>query len=486
MGKVTGFKEYAREVPPKDEVASRIKNNKEFEHPFHGDKVKIQTARCMDCGIPFCHGDTGCPLHNNIPEWNDYIYTGRWQEALDNLHGTNNFPEFTGRLCPAPCESACTLGINEAPVTIKAIERTIADKAIFEGWITPRPPAKRTGKTVAVIGSGPAGLAAAQQLARVGHAVTVYEKNEKPGGLLRYGIPDFKLEKVHVDRRVRQMTKEGVKFVTGFTAGENMEVDELMEKYDAIVLACGSEHPRDLPIPGRELKGVYFAMDYLVDQNRVNSGAQRELSINARGRKVVVIGGGDTGADCVGTAIRQGAASVTQIELFPEPPKDRDSSTPWPFWPYMLRTGSSHEEGVTRRWAVNTKSFVGNAKGELTALQCNEVTLEKGAFKEIADSEYQIEADIVLLAMGFVHPTKSKLILDLEKLGLELDKRGNIKTKQVDGVPEYKSTLEKVYACGDVRRGQSLVVWAIAEGRKCASAVHKDLVKSLARIRTPN
>lgn len=484
MGKVTGFKEYKRETPAKDSVESRIKTQKEFEHPFAGDAVKTQGARCMDCGIPFCHGDTGCPLHNNIPEWNDYIYNGRWQEALDNLHGTNNFPEFTGRLCPAPCEYACTCGINSEPVAIKAIERTIADKAIFEGWIIARPPTKRTGKNIAVIGSGPSGLAAAQQLARVGHSVTVYEKNEKPGGLLRYGIPDFKLEKVHIDRRVRQMTKEGVKFVTSFNAGVNMETSEMLERYDAMILACGSETPRDLPIPGRELKGVYFAMDYLVDQNRVNGGAQRELTINARGLKVVVIGGGDTGADCVGTAIRQGAASVTQIELFPKPPEQRSPSTPWPYWPNMLRTGSSHEEGVERRWSINTKSFSGNDKGELTALNCCEVDFVNGSLQDRAGSEFIIEADLVLLALGFVHPTKGKLIRDLENLGMELDRRGNVKTNQVNGEPEYRTTLEKVYAAGDVRRGQSLVVWAISEGRKCAATVHKDLMKNVSRAYT--
>lgn len=483
MGKVTGFKEYNRENPPKDSVEARLTNHKEFEHPYHGDKIKIQAARCMDCGVPFCHGETGCPIQNNIPEWNDLIYNGRWKEALDNLHSTNNFPEFTGRLCPAPCESACVLGINEPAVSIKGIERTIVDKAIFEGWITPRTAAKKTGKTVAVIGSGPAGLANAQQLARYGHSVTVFEKNERIGGLLRYGIPDFKLDKGLIDRRVKQMSREGVKFVTETNVGENISVEDLLAKFDAVVLAVGSEQPRDLPIPGRELRGVYFAMEYLIDQNRVNSGAQRELFVNARGRKVVVLGGGDTGADCVGTANRQGAKSVTQIELFPIPPVERSVATPWPFWPNKLRTGSSHEEGVERVWSTNTKSFIGNSRDELSKMNCCKIEIVDGKIKEIEGSNFEIDADIVLLAMGFVSPAKTKLITEMEKLGLELDKRGNIKTPQVNGEPEYRTTLNKVYSCGDARRGQSLVVWAIAEGRKCASMIHSDLMKSVQKER---
>jgi glutamate synthase (NADPH/NADH) small chain len=476
MGKPTGFMEYERLSLKKQPVDERIKHFKEFEFSFTHSDAKIQGARCMDCGIPFCHGDTGCPVENLIPEWNDLLYKGHWKEALENLHSTNNFPEFTGRLCPAPCESACTLGINRDPVSIKSIERTIIDHGFDSGWVVPYPPSELTGKKVAVIGSGPAGLAAAQQCARLGHSVTVYEKNEKPGGLLRFGIPDFKLEKHTIDRRVKQMEAEGVKFITSINVGIDVYVKELLENFDAIILAGGCEQPRNIRIPGRDLKGIHYAMEYLTQQNRVNNGKFIENQITAKNKNAVIIGGGDTGSDCVGTANRQGALSVTQIELLPQPPERRSDSTPWPFWPMMLRTSSSHEEGAVRKWSINTKEFKGNKKGEVSGLSCAKVKFENGKLTEIPFSNFELPAELVLIAAGFVHPVKNGLITELVELGLELDARGNVNAKFGDEEDTFKTNLDKVYACGDMRRGQSLVVWAISEGRKCAASVHKNLM----------
>jgi len=476
MGKPTGFKEYKKETLKKDAAEKRVKNFKEFEYSFNEEQARTQGARCMDCGIPFCHGDTGCPVQNYIPEWNDLVYKGHWREALDNLLSTNNFPEFTGRLCPAPCESACTLGINNLPVSIKGIERTIIDRGFFEGWISPRPPKALLGKSVAIVGSGPSGLACAQQLARAGYSVSVFEKNEKPGGLLRYGIPDFKLEKWIIDRRIEQMEAEGVRFVTRTKIGGDISAKDLIDRFDAVVLAGGSEKPRDILIPGRELTGIHFALDYLPQQNRVNDKMEVPDQITATGKDVVVIGGGDTGSDCVGIANRQGAKSVTQIELMPQPPAHRDVSTPWPYWPMMLRTSSSHEEGVVRKWSINTKSFKGNEEGVVTTLCCNQVTFENGKFTDVPGSEFELKADLILLAMGFVHPEHSGMIDELKDAGLELDARGNVKAEFGVTPNAHQTSVEKVFACGDMRRGQSLVVWAISEGRKCARAVHKYLM----------
>ncbi len=430
----------------------------------------------MDCGIPFCHGDTGCPVQNYIPEWNDFIYRGHWKEALDNLHSTNNFPEFTGRLCPAPCESACTLGINEEPVTIKSIERTIIDKGWEENWVKPRMPYVLTGKKVAIVGSGPAGLAAAQQLVRAGHSVTVFEKNEKVGGLLRFGIPDFKLEKWIIDRRIEQMAIEGVEFRTGVNVGVDISGKELIDNYDALILAGGSEKPRDIPMPGRNLKGIHFAMEFLPQQNKVNAGQTIQNQITAKGKNVIILGGGDTGSDCVGTSNRQDAESVTQLEIMPKPPAERAETTPWPYYPLVLRTSSSHEEGVERRWSINTKEFIGNDKGEITALKCCEVIFENGRLIDVPGTDFELPADLVLIAAGFVHPVQEGLLKELNELGMELDKRGNVKAEFGDHDDAHTTTLNKVFACGDMRRGQSLIVWAIAEGRKCASAVHKMLM----------
>jgi glutamate synthase (NADPH/NADH) small chain len=476
MGKPTGFMEYERLSLTKEPVEERIKHHKEFEFSFTQKDARIQGARCMDCGIPFCHGDTGCPVENYIPEWNDLIYKGHWREALDNLHSTNNFPEFTGRLCPAPCESACVLGINADPVSIKAIERTIIDHGFNSGWVVPNPPSGLTGKKVAVIGSGPAGLAAAQQLARFGHSVTVYEKNDKIGGLLRYGIPDFKLEKHYIDRRLNQMKAEGVHFITNTNVGVDISVKELLSQYDSIILAGGCEQPRDIPIPGRNLKGIHFAMEYLPQQNRVNAGESLQNQISAKGKNVIIIGGGDTGSDCVGTANRQGALSITQIELLPQPPATRSESTPWPYWEYMLRTSSSHEEGVTRKWSINTKEFKGNDRGEVTGLHCVKIKMGNGKIIDIPSSNFELPADLVLIAAGFVHPPKNGLISELVEMGMELDGRGNVNAEFGDEEDTFKTNLDKVYACGDMRRGQSLIVWAISEGRKCAASVHKALM----------
>ena len=476
MGKPTGFMEFERLSLSKDPVEERKQHYKEFEHSFNQADAKVQGARCMDCGIPFCHGDTGCPVENYIPEWNDLIYRGHWQEALDNLHSTNNFPEFTGRLCPAPCEAACVLGINANPVSIKAIEKTIIDFGFESGWVKSVPPSELTGKKVAVVGSGPAGLAAAQQLARNGHLVTVFEKNDRIGGLLRYGIPDFKLEKHIIDRRMEQMIAEGVHFVTGKNIGVDIPVRELMNKFDAIVLAGGSEQPRDISIPGRELKGIHFAMEYLPQQNKVNASDTVQNQITAKDKNVVVIGGGDTGSDCVGTANRQGAKSITQIELLPQPPESRSESTPWPYWPMMMRTSSSHEEGANRKWSINTKEFLGNDAGQVSEMHCVEIKLENGKIVDVPGTDFNIPADLVLIAAGFVHPVKNGLINELVEMGLELDQRGNVKAEFGKGKNAHKTNLDKIYACGDMRRGQSLVVWAISEGRKCAASVHKKLM----------
>lgn len=476
MGKPTGFKEFKRALLEHEPVEVRLKNFKEFEKRFHREDAKVQAARCMDCGIPFCHGDTGCPVQNYIPEWNDLVYNGHWKEALDNLQSTNNFPEFTGRLCPAPCETACTLGINEEPVSIKAIERTIIDKGWEEGWIKPRMPYVLSGKKVAVVGSGPSGLAAAQQLCRAGHFVTVFEKNDRIGGLLRYGIPDFKMEKIVIDRRIEQMTIEGVEFRTSVNVGVDISAAELVENYDAVVLAGGAEKPRDISIPGRALKGIYFAMEFLPQQNKVNAGDKVKNQISAKGKNVVIIGGGDTGSDCVGTSNRQGAKSVTQIEVLPMPPEERPGSTPWPYWPMILRTSSSHEEGVARKWSVNTSEFKGNEKDEVAKLICNEVKFENGKLIDVLGTEFELKADLVLIAAGFLHPVHDGLINELKEAGLELDQRGNVKADSGDSEIAHATSLKKVFACGDMRRGQSLVVWAISEGRKCAAAVHSFLM----------
>jgi glutamate synthase (NADPH) small chain len=462
MGKLTGFMEYTRELPERRPVEERVKDWFEIYKEFPLDKVRTQGARCMDCGVPFCH--TGCPLNNIIPDWNDLVYRDRWQAAVRVLHSTNNFPEFTGRICPAPCEAACVLGINEPPVTIKVIERTIIDHAFAEGWIVPEPPAVRTGKRAAVVGSGPAGLAAAQQLARAGHWVTVFEKSDRIGGLLRYGIPNFKMEKQGIDRRIKQMEAEGVEFITRVNISS---LDDLQREYQAIVLAMGAEQPRDLPVPGRELRGIHFAMDFLTQQNKRNEGDTEDTTnaILATGKPVIIIGGGDTGADCLGTSHRQNAASVHQFEILPKPPEERAPATPWPMWPLQLRTESSHEEGGLREWAVATVKFEGDAQGNVKKLHGIRVG-SAPKFAPLHGSEFTLDAELVLLAMGFTGPVKPGLI---EKAGLKLDQRGNIAAEN------YQTSIPGVFAAGDARRGQSLVVWAIAEGRKAAEAADQYL-----------
>lgn len=468
MGKPTGFLEYKREVPSRRPVEERIKDWRDVYEEFPIHKVQIQGARCMDCGIPFCH--TGCPLNNLIPHWNDLAYRARWREAIRMLHATNNFPEFTGRVCPAPCETACVLGINEPPVAIKTIEKAIIDYAFQQGWIRPEPPRKRTGKTVAIVGSGPSGLAAAQQLNRAGHHVTVYEKNDRVGGLLRYGIPDFKLEKHIIDRRIEQMQAEGVVFATRAHVGVHIAVDELRRSYDAIVLCGGSEAPRDLKVPGRELRGIHFAMEFLPQQNKRNAGDRLDPSkeILATGKRVVIIGGGDTGADCLGTSIRQGAVSVHQFEIMPKPPLTRSPLTPWPQWPLQLRTESSHEEGGIREWSVATTRFEGDEHGNVKKIHAVRVG-PPPAFEPIPGTEFSLDVDLVLIAMGFVGPVRSGL---LEGLGVALDQRGNVATTN------YMTSVPGVFAAGDMRRGQSLVVWAITEGRSAARAVDEYLMGS--------
>ncbi len=477
MGKPTGFKEYPRETQKSDSAQERVKHYKEFEHTFETETAKIQGARCMDCGIPFCHGETGCPVDNYIPEFNDLVFRGHLEEALENLQSTNNFPEFTGRLCPAPCEGACTLGIIEPPVAIKSIERFIIDNGYKNGWVKPQPPKHKTGKRVAVVGSGPAGMAASQQLARMGHSVTLFEKNEKIGGLIRFGIPDFKFEKWQIDRRAEQMVAEGVEIKTGVHVGKDISAEELLKTYDAVVLSGGAEAPRDLPIPGRALKGVHFAMELLPQNNRRNAGSEVKDPISAAGKHVVVIGGGDTGSDCVGTSNRHGAKLITQLELFPMPPLERAASTPWPYWPMKLRTSSSHEEGAERLWSINTLRFNDDGKGNVKSLSCTRVEMKDGKFVDIPGSEFEIQAELVLLAMGFLGPVKSGMIEQFEKAGMQLDQRGNVKADFGDHAGAHRTSIDKVFAAGDMRRGQSLIVWAIAEGRKCANAVNAYLLQ---------
>jgi len=478
MGKITGFMEYARELPTRRPVAERVNDWFEIYQDFPAEKIQQQGARCMDCGIPFCH--TGCPLTNIIPDWNDLVYQGRWQEAVRVLHSTNNFPEFTGRICPAPCEAACVLGINEPAVAIKVIERSIIDYAYDHGWIVPEIPEVRSGKKVAVIGSGPAGLAAAQQLARVGHGVTVFEKADRIGGLLRYGIPDFKMEKGLIDRRVEQMKAEGVEFRTnhvvasaavgaGNGAAKVLDAATVADEFDAVLLTGGAEWPRDLPVPGRELDGVHFAMDFLPLQNRRVAGDKDVAELWATGKHVVIIGGGDTGSDCVGTSNRHGAASITQFELLPMPP-DVDKNPVWPYWPQRLRTSSSHEEGAERDWAVATKRLEGEG-GKVKKLIAARVEWKDGKMQEVPDSEFEMPADLVLLAMGFVSPVQSML----DAFGVAKDARGNA-AATTDGNGCYATSVPKVFAAGDMRRGQSLVVWAIREGRQCARAVDEFLM----------
>ena len=464
MGELGAFLKIQRETPKKRPVSERVNDFQEFQRDLPVAKLQEQGARCMECGVPFCH--QGCPLGNLIPDWNDLVYRDRWREAIDQLHATNNFPEFTGRICPAPCEAACVLDINDDPVTIKAIEQAIADRAFDEGWVVPRPPAVRSGKRAAVIGSGPAGLAAAAELNQFGHEVTVYERNDRIGGLLRYGVPDFKLDKRVVQRRVDILAEEGIDFQTGVDAGRDVTGDELRERFDAVVVATGATVPRDLPVPGRELGGVHFAMDYLEQRNRFVAGEFPEgTPITAAGKHVVIIGGGDTGADCLGNSHREFPASVTQFELLPEPPPERpDDRTPWPQWPLILRTSPAHEEGGERRFSMMTTSLTGE-EGLVKELHGHEVG-PPPAFEKLEGSEFTIPAELVLLAMGFLHPQQEGL---LEQLGVELDDRGNVATD------DYASSVPGVFACGDARRGQSLIVWAIAEGRQAARAADRHL-----------
>jgi len=465
VGKATGFMEATRETPTRRPVEERVNDYQEVYQEFPEQKLRTQAARCMDCSVPFCH--TGCPLSNIIPDWNDLVYRDRWKEAIRTLHATNNFPEFTGRICPAPCEAACVLGINEPPVTIKSIEKTIIEHAFKEGWIRPEPPLRRTGKRVAIVGSGPSGLAAAQQLNRAGHGVTVFEKADRIGGLLRYGIPDFKMEKAVLDRRLDQMLQEGVVFQTGAHVGKNLPVEDLRREFDALLLTGGAESPRDLPVPGRELKGIHFAMEYLPQQNRRGAGDVVDGQILATSKRVVIIGGGDTGADCLGTAHRQKAASVHQFEIMPQPPLERSPNTPWPLWPLQLRTESAHEEGGIRDWAVATVRFTGDENGNVKQLHAMRVG-PPPKFEAMPGTEFSIEVDLVLIAMGFLGPVKNGM---LEALGVKLDRRSNVETDA-----DFMSSIPGVFAAGDMRRGQSLVVWAIAEGRQAARGVDKFLM----------
>lgn len=486
MGKVTGFLEYGRLEEGYAPVEARVKHYKEFVIGLTADQAQVQGARCMDCGTPFCN--SGCPVNNIIPDFNDLVYRNDWHNAITVLHTTNNFPEFTGRICPAPCEAACVLNVNDDAVGIKSIEHAIADRAWAEGWVQPQPPKVLTGKKVAVVGSGPAGLAAAQQLARAGHEVTVFEKNDRAGGLLRYGIPDFKMEKSHIDRRVEQMKAEGVKFRLGVLvagdkgmgdaskvtnwAKETVSPEQLKAEFDAVLLTGGAEQSRDLPVPGRDLDGVHFAMEFLPQQNKVNAGDKVKNQLRADGKHVIVIGGGDTGSDCVGTSNRHGAASVTQFELLPQPPEEEDRPLTWPYWPIKLRTSSSHEEGCQREFAIATKEFIGE-KGKVTGLKTVRLEWQGGKMTEVPGSEQTLKADLVLLAMGFVSPVSPVL----DAFGIDKDNRGNARAS-VDERDGYKTNVEKVFAAGDMRRGQSLVVWAIREGRQAARAVDQFLMGS--------
>ncbi len=483
MGKVTGFMEFERVEEGYKPVPERLKNYQEFVIALDDGKAKVQAARCMDCGTPFCNN--GCPVNNIIPDFNDLVFQGDWKNAINVLHSTNNFPEFTGRICPAPCEAACTLNVNDDAVGIKSIEHAIIDRAWAEGWVQPRPPRHQTGKSVAVVGSGPAGLAAAQQLARAGHAVTVFEKNDRVGGLLRYGIPDFKMEKLHIDRRVQQMQAEGVVFKTGVLVGawpkdskvtnwakETLSPEQLDASFDAVLLSGGSEQSRDLPVPGRDLAGIHFAMEFLPLQNKVNAGDKLKGQIMATGKHVIVIGGGDTGSDCVGTSNRHGAASVTQFEVMPQPPEEENKPLVWPYWPLKLRTSSSHEEGCAREFAVSTQAFVGD-KRQVTGLKTVHVAFKDGKLTEIPGTEKEYPADLVLLAMGFVNPVATVL----DAFGVDKDARGNARAT-TDFAGGYSTNVPKVFAAGDMRRGQSLVVWAIREGRQAARAVDEFLMGS--------
>ncbi len=476
MGKPTGFMEYPRQDRVYAPVSDRINNYQEFMIPLSEDALNMQGARCMDCGIPFCHN--ACPVDNIIPDWNDLVYKGDWKRALEILHSTNNFPEFTGRICPAPCQEACTLNLDDEPVTIKTIEYSIIERGWGEGWIKPEIPAHKTRKKVAVVGSGPSGMACSQQLARAGHSVVLFEKNNRIGGLMRYGIPDFKLDKKVIDRRMSQMTTEGVEFRPNTHIGVDLHTDKLLEEFDAVALCGGSEQPRDLSIPGRELDGVHFAMDFLRTNSRRVQGDDIPESkfISAEGKSVVVIGGGDTGSDCIGTSTRHGALSVTQLEILPKPPERENKELTWPNWPNKLRTSSSHEEGCERMWSVTTKHFVGE-NGKLTGVMCAQVEWnqdESGSWQmtEVEGSEFELKAELVTLAMGFLHPVHEGM---LKQLGINLDGRGNVKGS-TEGVGAYKTSVDGVFAAGDMRRGQSLVVWAIREGRQCARSVDEYLM----------
>ena len=466
MGEITGFLKHGRETPTRRPVPVRLREWKEVYEEFPDGKLRTQASRCMDCGIPFCNN--GCPLGNLIPDWNDLVYRDRWHEAIERLHATNNFPEFTGRLCPAPCEAACVLGINQDPVTIKQVEVEIIERAWDEGWVVPVPPDVKTGKRVAVIGSGPSGLAAGQQLTRAGHDVVVFERADRIGGLLRYGIPEFKMEKRVLERRIAQMEAEGTEFKVSINVGVDITVEQLRADFDAVVLAGGATAWRDLPIPGRELTGIYQAMEYLPPSNRVQEGDAAASPISADGKRVVIIGGGDTGADCLGTAHRQGAASVHQFEIMPRPPDARAESTPWPTWPLMFRTSSAHEEGGERVFAVNTECFIGDDNGNVAALRAHEVEMVEGRFSKIEGTDFDLPCELVLLAMGFVGPERAGL---LEQLGVDLTPRGNVARDD-----RWATNVDGVFVAGDMGRGQSLIVWAIAEGRSCAAAVDRHLM----------